>query len=129
MSRYAVKNLMDVEPVGDPSALELRFLRKSLESEQLGITQMRYAPGFDTPDGHRHKVQEEAYIVVEGSGTVKLDDERVEINQWDVVRISPEVVRGFAAGPDGLVLIAIGGPRPEEGDGVFEKGHWADESA
>jgi len=126
MAGYAVKNLLEIEPFGDAESVELRFSRKFLDSEQLGITLERIAPGYSAVDGHSHKVQEEAYVVVEGSGAIKLDDERVEIEKWDVIRVSPEVVRGFDAGPDGLVLIAVGGSKPEEGDGVMSKGHWAD---
>ena len=124
MSRYSVKNFMDVEPMGDVSSLEMRFTRKYLDSEQLGVTLERLAPGFSSTDGHRHEVQEEAYVVIEGSGTIKLDDERVELKQWDVIRVAPEVVRGFDAGSDGLVLIAVGGTKPEGGDGAMEKGRW-----
>lgn len=50
-----------------------------------------------------------------------------EIRQWDVVRVGPEVIRGFEAGPDGLELIAIGGPRPEGGDGVQLDAPWPDQ--
>ena len=125
MSNYAVKNLMEIEPTGDPSSVEFRFSRKYLDSEQLGVTHERIAPGHSAGDGHSHEVQEEAYVVVEGSGVIKLDDERVEIKQWDVIRVAPEVVRGFDAGPDGLTLIAVGGSKPEGGDGKIEKGRWS----
>jgi uncharacterized cupin superfamily protein len=125
VSLYAVKNFMDIDPFGDESSVELRFSRKFLDSDELGVTLERLAPGFTATDGHHHKVQEEAYVVIEGSGVAKLDDERVELKQWDVIRVAPEVVRGFDAGPDGLVLIAVGGTKPEEGDGVMEKGRWA----
>ena len=125
MSLYAVKNLMDIDPVGDESSVELRFSRKFLGSEQLGLTLERIAPNFKATDGHKHEVQEEAYVVIEGSGWVKLDDERVELKQWDVVRVAPEVTRAFDGGSDGLVLIAVGGSKPEGGDGVIDKGRWS----
>jgi quercetin dioxygenase-like cupin family protein len=123
VSSYAIKNLMEIEPEG-PEGAEFRFSRKHLESEQLGITYERFPAGFTSTHGHSHEVQEEAYVVVEGSGAVKLDDERIELRQWDVVRVSPAVVRGFDAGPDGLVLIAVGGPKPEGGDGELVKDRW-----
>lgn len=119
MSRYAVKNLMEIDDLAadDPNR-EIRFAREYLDSEQLGVTYERFAPGFASTDGHRHEVQEEAYVVVNGSGRIKLDDDVVELRRWDVVRVAPAVVRGFDAGPDGLELIAIGGEKPEGGDGV-----------
>jgi quercetin dioxygenase-like cupin family protein len=124
-SPYAVKNLMEIDDLAaDNDARELRFSRKYLDSDELGVSYQRFAPGFVSTDGHSHKEQEEAYVVVEGSGAIKLDDERIDLKQWDVVRVAPEVVRGFDAGPDGLVLIAVGGQKPEGGDGVMAKGRW-----
>jgi quercetin dioxygenase-like cupin family protein len=126
-SRYAVKNLMEIADLAaDDDEREIRFSRKFLGSNALGVTYERFAPGFVSTDGHSHKEQEEAYVVIEGSGAVKLDDERIDLKQWDVVRVAPEVVRGFDAGPDGLVLIAVGGPKPEGGDGVMAKERWAE---
>ena len=45
------------------------------------------------------------------------------------MRVAPEVVRAFEAGPGGLELIAIGGPKPEEGDGVPGTADWPAEDA
>jgi len=123
MSNYAIKNLMEIEP-GGVEGFEIRFARQHLESEQLGITLEHLAPGFTATTGHSHREQEEAYVVIEGSGAVKLDDERIELKKWDVVRVAPEVVRGFDAGPEGLVLLAVGGPKPEGGDGEMVKDRW-----
>jgi quercetin dioxygenase-like cupin family protein len=61
-------------------------------------------------------------VVIEGSGAIKLDDERIDLKPWDVVRVAPSVVRGFDAGPEGLILIAVGGSKPEGGDGVKVEG-------
>jgi hypothetical protein len=43
-----------------------------------------------------------------------------------VVRVAPEVVRAFEAGSEGLEIIAIGGPKPAEGDGVRATPSWPD---
>jgi mannose-6-phosphate isomerase-like protein (cupin superfamily) len=125
MSDYTHVNLREVEDsAGDRSPdLEARFGRKHLDSQHLGVSFFRYAPGFRSPIGHSHREQEEAYVVVSGSGLIKLDDEIVELRQWDVVRVAPAVVRGFEGGPEGLELIAIGADRPEGGDGV-RVGEW-----
>jgi uncharacterized cupin superfamily protein len=125
MTDYAIKNLMDIDDLGGDGR-EIRLSRKYLDSDQLGVTYQRFDPGFTATDGHCHKVQEEAYVVIEGSGTIKLDDERIDLKPWDVVRVAPSVVRGFDAGPDGLVLIAVGGGKPEEGDGVKAVGRRPD---
>ena len=77
---------------------------------------------------HSHREQEEAYVVVAGSGRVLLDDEVIDLRQWDVVRVSPEVVRCFEAGPGGLDILAIGGPKPEGGDGVRGEAIWPEKA-
>jgi quercetin dioxygenase-like cupin family protein len=125
VSGYASKNLMEIDDLFEGPEMEVRFSRKYLDSEHLGISLFKYAPGFTAVDGHHHKVQEEAYVVIAGSGRIRLDDEVVELRRWDVVRVSPEVVRGFEAGPDGLEVIAVGADKPEGGDGVRDQDRWS----
>ncbi|MGV1049745.1 MAG: cupin domain-containing protein [Solirubrobacterales bacterium] len=124
MSRFAVKNLMEVDDLFEGPEREIRFSRKYLDSEHLGITYERFQPGYVSTAGHSHEVQEEAYVVLAGSGRIKLDDDVVELRRWDVVRVAPEVVRGIDAGPDGLELLAIGADKPEGGDGVLAADRW-----
>lgn len=128
MSDYSVKNLMEVEDSigGRMPGIEARFARKHLDSEELGVSHFRYGPGVRSPMGHSHREQEEAYVVVAGSGRVKLDDEILELQQWDVLRVAPQVVRAFEGGPEGLELIAIGGHKPADGDGVPVSDWWTD---
>jgi len=127
MSDYSIKNLKEVDDsAGDRSDLEARFGRKHLNSEHLGVSYFRYGAGYRTPYGHRHREQEEAYVVVGGSGRARLDDDVVELNQWDALRVAPETVRAFEGGPDGLELIAIGADRPEGGDGEMVNDFWTD---
>jgi uncharacterized cupin superfamily protein len=120
MSAFTIVNLEEIEDsvAGRVPGIEGRFGRKHLDSEHLGVTLLRYAPGTQASSGHHHREQEEAYIVVGGSGRIRLDDEVRELRQWDVVRMSPSVVRALEAGEDGLELIAVGSDRPEGGDGV-----------
>ena len=131
MSRFATVNLLEVEnSVGDRApGGEGRFGRKYLDSRDLGVSHFRYAPNLRSPMAHSHREQEEAYVVVSGSGRVLLDDEVLELRQWDVVRVAPEVVRCFEAGPEGLDVIAVGGPKPPEGDGVMGAANWPDDGA
>jgi mannose-6-phosphate isomerase-like protein (cupin superfamily) len=126
MSRFATVNLLELEDsMGDRApGIEVRFSRKYLDSRDLGVSHVRYEPNLRAEMAHSHREQEEAYVVVAGSGRVLLDDEVLELRQWDVVRVAPEVVRAFEAGPDGLDLIAVGGPKPEGGDGVLATPSW-----
>jgi quercetin dioxygenase-like cupin family protein len=124
MSDYTIKNLMDVENAVESGDMEVRMARKHLDSSELGVSYFRYPPDHHSTRGHRHEVQEEAYVVVGGSGRVKLGEETIELRRWDVVRVAPTVVRGFDAGPEGLELIAVGGAKPEGGDGTPVDDAW-----
>jgi quercetin dioxygenase-like cupin family protein len=125
MSAYTRKNLLEADDSSpDGLDMEARFGRKHLDSRQLGVSYFRYGPGVRPPYGHRHREQEEAYVVVSGSGRLKLDDEVIDLAQWDVVRVAPEVARGFEGGPDGLVIVAVGGTKPEGGDGELVNDFW-----
>ena len=128
MEGFTIINLLEVEDSvsGRVEGLEGRFARTRLDSRDLGVSHFRYAPNLRGSTGHRHGTQEEAYIVVAGAGQVLLDGTVHELRQWDVVRVAPEVVRAFAAGADGLELIAIGGPKPEGGDGEMLAVEWPD---
>jgi mannose-6-phosphate isomerase-like protein (cupin superfamily) len=125
MPDYTRVNLKDVEDsAAETPEFEARFGRKHLDSQHLGVSYLRYGPGVRSPIGHSHREQEEAYVVVSGSGLMRLDDDIVELREWDVVRVAPAVVRAFEGGPAGLELIAIGADRPEGGDGVRVAEWW-----
>jgi quercetin dioxygenase-like cupin family protein len=126
MSNYTKLNLLELEDtIGDRAPeIEGRFGRTALESSDIGVSHFRYAPGFRSPIGHRHREQEEAYVVVAGSGRILVDGEVVELRQWDTVRVAPETVRAFEAGPEGMDVIAVGGPKPEGGDGESAEVEW-----
>jgi mannose-6-phosphate isomerase-like protein (cupin superfamily) len=128
MSRFATVNLLEVEDsVGDRApGVEGRFARKHLDSRDIGVSHFRYGPNVRSPFAHSHREQEEAYVVVAGTGRVVLDGEVLDLKQWDVVRVAPEVVRAFEAGADGLDIIAVGGPKPADGDGVAGAATWPD---
>jgi mannose-6-phosphate isomerase-like protein (cupin superfamily) len=106
--------------------LEARMARVPLELEHSGLSYQRLAPNFRVPFGHKHKTQEEVYVVVSGSVRVKLEDEIVELKQWDAVRVPKETTRGFEAGPDCVEIVAIGAPNTGPGDAVVEQNWWGD---
>ncbi len=128
MSNYTVKNLKQVdnaaEQFGLADNLEARFARKPLELENLGISYQRLEPNFRIPFGHKHGEQEELYVIVSGNARVKLDDEIVELKQWDAIRVPGEVTRNFEAGPEGVEYLAVGAPQEDGADMV--QGWWAD---
>jgi mannose-6-phosphate isomerase-like protein (cupin superfamily) len=130
MPNYTKVNLKEIEdqaPSGGLSpGLKAHFARVPLALEKSGITYFRVAPDFRIPFGHKHSEQEEVYLVVQGKARVKLDDEVVELEAWDAVRVPPGVMRGFEAGSEGAEIVAFGAPNNENGDIEMKPGWWAD---
>jgi mannose-6-phosphate isomerase-like protein (cupin superfamily) len=125
---FTHKKLTDVKDsapeFGLAEAQEARFARSDLEAERTGISHVRLKPGKRSPFGHKHDEAEEVYVVISGSGRMKLDDEIIEIEQLDAIRVSPEVTRAFEAGPDGVEVLAVGAHH--DGDGELVPGWWSD---
>jgi uncharacterized cupin superfamily protein len=127
MADHTIVNLQDVEDAakkfGMPPGLEARFARSALGLEKSGVTLFKVDPGFKVPWGHRHRDQEEVYLVLRGSATVVFEDEQAELGEWDAVRIPAAVARSFEAGPDGAEVLAFGAG--EQGDAEMIKDFWS----
>lgn len=126
---YTIKNLRDTSDrapeFGYGEIQEAHFPGAELEAERTGLAFHVIRPGRRQGFAHRHENAEEIYVVLAGSGRVKLDDETLEISPLDAIRVAPKVTRGFEAGPEGLELLAFG-PR-HEGDGeLIPEGFWPD---
>jgi quercetin dioxygenase-like cupin family protein len=108
---YSIKNLREVEDAaadaGVSDSLEARFAHEELGSERSGISYQVVKAGQRQPFPHKHREMEEIYVVISGSGRVKLDDEVEEVGPLDAIRIDPPVTRAFEAGDDDLVLLAF----------------------
>jgi uncharacterized cupin superfamily protein len=130
MSDHTIVNLGDVENVAPkfqmPEGMDVRFLKRDLGCAIGGVAVEKLPPGVRMPFGHTHSQQEEIYVIAEGSGRMKIDDEVHDLRQWDIVRVGPGVMRNPEAGPDGMTLIAFGAPIAEESDGEVVPGWWSD---
>ena len=130
MAGYTIQNLKEVEDqapnFGLAPHLEARMARVPLELENFGISYQRIGPNFRVPFGHKHKNQEEVYVVVSGSIRAKVDDQVVDLKQWDTLRVDKDTMRGFEGGPEGAELIAIGAPNTGQGDAEVEQDWWSD---
>src|ERR687893_615519 len=131
---FTLRNLKDdVKDVGSnfdgAPDLEFRMATQALALEQSGLSYQSVPPDYPFPYGHKHGNQEEIYVVVGGSGRMKLDDEIVELKRWDAVRVPPGTWRGYEAGPEGLEIIVVGAPHlgdtPRD-DVEGERDWWAD---
>ena len=69
-------------------------------------------------------------MVLRGSGRMKVDDEIVELREWDAVRVPPGTWRGYEAGPEALEILVIGAPNLGEvprDDVDGQRDWWADQ--
>ena len=103
---------------------EARVARQALGAERTGVTLFRLFPGKRSPFTHRHTEAEEIYVVLGGSGRVKLDGEFLDVGPLDAIRIAPATARAFEAGPDGLEFLAFGAHHPGDGEAVEDP--WTD---
>jgi quercetin dioxygenase-like cupin family protein len=128
MTAYTIHSLDDSQDMAPKFGFgelgEARFARSDLAAEQTGVSLLRLNPGARQAFGHHHDEAEEVYVVLKGSGRVKLDDDIVEISRLDAIRVAPTVVRAFEAGPDGLEWLAFGAHH--EGDGALVHEWWTD---
>ena len=125
---YTIKNLREVEDsaprFGYGEVQEARFATRDLGTENVGLSHHFVKPGHRQGFGHRHDKPEEVYVVVRGSGRMKLDDDVVEVRELDAIRVAPTVARQFEAGPDGLEVLAFG--QRANGDGELLHDFWTD---
>jgi mannose-6-phosphate isomerase-like protein (cupin superfamily) len=129
-TRVNLKEVEDFAPkFGFAPDLEARFASIPLQLERSGLSYQRLAPGFRMPFGHRHKEQEELYVVLSGSARIALDDDVVELKPLDAIRISSDTIRALEAGPEGTEILAFGAPstgaNPAD-DTEMKPGWWAE---
>jgi mannose-6-phosphate isomerase-like protein (cupin superfamily) len=129
MADYTKLNLKEVEnqsPKFGLTEMEFRSARVPLELENSGLSYLRVDPNYRVPFGHKHNVQEEVYVILSGSARLKLDDEVLELEPMDAVRIHKDTMRNFEGGPEGAEVLAFGAPNTGPGDGPMTQDWWTD---
>ena len=119
---YTQLNLADVEDAAPANGFgdrwEARVARTPLDAEQTGVTHFRLHPGKRSPFAHRHTQAEEVYVILAGSGQIKLGDELRDVHTLDAIRVRADVRRALEAGPDGLEFLVVGPHFENDGEPV-----------
>jgi mannose-6-phosphate isomerase-like protein (cupin superfamily) len=119
---YTVKNLRDVRDAAPDAGVDatqvMRFAQGDLDAVQTGVSLMAVKPGRRQVIAHRHDEAEEVYVILSGSGRIKLDDDIVEVGPMDAIRVAPTVTRALEGGPEGIEYLAVG--RHHDGDGAVQ---------
>ena len=117
---FTIKNLKEVEDSavegGLSDYIEARFAQGDLGSDRSGISYQVVKAGKRQPFAHRHGEMEEIYVVLSGTGRVKLDNEIADVGPLDAIRIAPAVTRAFEASDDDLVLLAFSPKAPGDAE-------------
>ena len=126
---FTLRNIkQDVEDIGSmfggPPDMEFRAATKALELEQSALSYQRVPPGYRFPYGNTHRTQEEVYVILRGSGRMKVDHEIVPLKEWDALRVPPGAWRGYEAGPEGLEFLVIAAPNRDQREDVDGRRDW-----
>jgi mannose-6-phosphate isomerase-like protein (cupin superfamily) len=112
MADVTVARFEQMEPIYEGLA---RRARATLGVTSFGMQVMTLPPNWDGYPDHRHDAsvadanQEEVYIPIEGSATLRAGDERFELRPGMMVRVGPEQLRQMLPGPAGVRFVALGG--------------------
>jgi mannose-6-phosphate isomerase-like protein (cupin superfamily) len=125
---YTHENLTAIEDsapkFGFEGIQEARFASDELDAADTGVSYHRVMPGQRQAFAHRHDTAEEVYVVLAGTGRMKLDDDIIDVKPLDAIRVAPTVTRQFEAGPEQLEFLAVGARH--RGDGEIVQDWWTD---
>jgi mannose-6-phosphate isomerase-like protein (cupin superfamily) len=116
MSTYKRVNYREIEPVSGG----MHFLREPLDSEKVGVTITRCEPNWKSrPHDHAENGHEEIYVLIEGTATVVIDGESVNMEDGDAVWIPPQATRQIRNDDEECAFVLVSAPvsiEPEDGD-------------
>lgn len=102
---YTKVDYEDVEPVGDG----LHFLRDPLDCETVGVSVLDAEPGWTGMEhDHAEDGQEEVYVLVEGSATVTVEGEDVDLSSGDALRVPADATRQIHNGDAESRFVLVG---------------------
>jgi hypothetical protein len=100
-------NVDEIEGAG-PGGM-VRFVRRELGVEAFGINWYELPPGTEGREHNETETgQEEVNVIVRGGGMYRIDGMNVPCRQGDFFRFDPETTRQPVAGPEGLIMVAVG---------------------
>jgi uncharacterized cupin superfamily protein len=92
--------------------IENTDLGGQLGAKQLGARLWRLKPG-QASTRHRHLGQEELYLLLEGSGRIRVDDDLLTLEPLDTVLVEPEATRQVFNDTEADQLWLVAGAPPE----------------
>jgi hypothetical protein len=124
MADVTLASFEEMEPIYEGLALRARA---TLGVTSFGMQVMTLPPNWDGYPDHQHDAgvedanQEEVYIPLEGSATLRAGDELFELRPGMMIRVGPAQRRQILPGPHGLRFLALGGV-----PGTFAPSPWTE---
>lgn len=69
------------------------FLHDTLELTSCEISLNTVPKGFKVPFNHKHKQNEEVYIILKGEGKMIIDGQDIIVNEGSVIKVAPQAAR------------------------------------
>ncbi len=85
--------------------------------QRAGMATAEIDPGARSPL-HVHRITEETYFVLDGTGVMILGDEEIVIGPGDTVMIPPELPHAIEAGPGGMRVLVLTAPPYDPDDDI-----------
>ncbi len=107
----------------------LTLFKNKLNLKGVGLGMSRIPAGMGYTFMHRHELQEEVYIVVNGKGIIHINGKDIELSPGDIIKVDPKDNRALKAAEDSdLVCLIVGAvpakgfPREEDSNSLIDDG-------
>ena len=124
MGDYSVAGRADAVDfmAGYPGYGEMLSFTGALGSEQVAITWRRMPPGTGGKGsyGHRHRTQEEVYLVLAGEVQAKIGDDVLTLGAGEALRVAPAAFRSIHNDGPGDAELVICSVKTEDPEGETE---------
>lgn len=87
-------------------------LAKQVQAPTLGARLWRLSPG-QASTRHRHRAEHELYVVLEGTGRIRVDDELLTLTPLSALHVEPQSLRQVFNDTDAEALWLVAGAPPE----------------
>jgi mannose-6-phosphate isomerase-like protein (cupin superfamily) len=113
MPDVIVKHIEELESAQTPGVPEgvFRLAGKSLGIQAWGMNVLTLPAGWDQYPEHDHgdDGHQEVYVILRGSAVLHVGAHRFDLPQGTLTRVGPHERRKIIPGPEGVVLLALGG--------------------
>jgi uncharacterized cupin superfamily protein len=110
------------------SEFELRILRGVLGCEHVGVSYLRFGPGWRLTVGHRHPGGgEEVYVLVEGSARIKIEEQILHMHAPSAVRVRGDQFRAIRADSDMTAVLVAAGTIDDPSATEFAPNFWRED--